>query len=350
MQEHPFFSVIVLNYNGKSLIEPCLSSLLNSDYPNFEIILVDNASCDGSVELAVEISKTDRRLRIIKNSSNSFYTGGNNIGINNAKGDFILILNNDTEIEKKCLRELSDALKKENIGAAQPKILIQGGHSMIDNTGGIIDFYGYTKGRGQREIDKGQFDNDEDIFYAGGTAMALKKSVLDKVGIFDAKFVAHWEDVDLSWRIRLAGYGIIFVPKAIIEHKISRTIKKFGNKANISFHIRKNRISGLIKNYNLLHLFSFLPFVLLFYLLIFLKELFFDRNMALAFTSISALLWNLKELPYILNRRKIVQGEIRAVSDRQIMRNMYNKSILLQDYFKPFFGSIWKRGLKCLSK
>lgn len=342
MQEYPLFSVIVLNYNGKGLIEPCLSSLLNNDYPNFEIILVDNASGDGSAELAKEISKTDRRLRIIKNSSNLFYTGGNNIGINNAKGDFILILNNDTEIEKKCLRELSKALKEESIGAAQPKILIQGRPSLIDNTGGIIDFYGYSRGRGQQEIDKSQFDNDEDIFYAGGTAMALKKSVLDKVGIFDAKFVAHWEDVDLSWRIRLAGYRIIFVPRAVIEHKISRTIHKFGNKAKISFHIRKNRVAGLIKNYNFLNLVRFLPFVLLFYMLIFLKELFFDRNMTLAFTSISALLWNLKELPYILNRRRIVQNEIRAISDREIIRNMYNKSILLQDYFKPFLGSIWK--------
>ncbi len=336
MQPFPLFSVIVLNYNGRDIIEPCLSSVLKSDYPSFEVILVDNASSDASVELVERLFGSNQRLKIVRNSDNLFYAGGNNAGINNAKGEYIFILNNDTEIESNCLSELSLALKDEKIGAAQPKILVYGETSIIDNTGGIIDSFGYTKGRGSREIDAGQFDNYGDIFYAGGTAMVLKRAILDKAGMFDPKFVAHWEDVDLSWRIRLAGYGIIFVPKAIIKHKVSKTIAKFGNKHKISFHIRKNRITGLIKNYNLFHLFGFLPLVVFLYLFLFLKELFLDRNIALACTSISALLWNIKELPYLLHKRQIVQKQIRVIPDREILKHMYNKSILIEQYFGPF--------------
>lgn len=330
MRNPALFSVVVLNYNGGSIIEPCLSSVLKSDYPDFEVILVDNASTDGSVELAEKLFGSDPRLKVVRNSENLFYTGGNNAGINSAKGEYILILNNDTEIERDCLSELALALQDEKTGAAQPKILIHAEASVIDNTGGIIDPFGYTKGRGSRQIDAGQFDNDRDIFYAGGTAMALKRPILDKVGIFDPKFVAHWEDVDLSWRIRLAGYGIVFVPKAVIKHKVSKTITKFGNKHKISFHIRKNRIAGLIKNYNLVHLLRFLPFVVSLYLALFLKELFLDRKLVLAFTSISALLWNIKELPYLLRERSVVQKKIRVLPDREIMRHMYKKSIIME--------------------
>lgn len=330
MQIFPLFSVIVLSYNGGDIIEPCLSSVLKSDYPNFEVILVDNASSDASVELVERLFGSNQKLKIVRNSDNLFYAGGNNAGINNAKGEYIFILNNDTEIESNCLSELSLALRDEKIGAAQPKILIYGETSVIDNTGGIIDPFGYTKGRGNREIDTGQFDNYGDIFYAGGTAMALKRQVLDKVGIFDPKFVAHWEDVDLSWRIRLSGYGIVFAPKAVIKHKVSKTITKFGNKHKISFHIRKNRIAGLIKNYNLFHLFRFLPFVVFIYLALFLKELFLDRKFALAFTSISALLWNIKELPYLLKERAVVQKKIRVLPDSEIMRHMHKQSIIME--------------------
>jgi len=330
MEKYSLISVVILNYNGKGIVEPCLASVLNSNYPNFEVVLVDNASCDGSIEIIEKTFGNNDKLKIVKNNKNLFYAEGNNIGIDNARGEYIFILNNDTEIDKNCLKEIAEAMKDESIGAGQPKILVYGQSSIIDNTGGIIDRYGYTKGRGSQELDVGQYDNLRQIFYAGGTAMVLKRNVLNEIGIFDPEFVAHWEDVDLSWRIRLRGYKIIFIPQACLYHKISKTIKRFGNYHRISFYIRKNRIAGLIKNYAFCNLIKTLPILILIYFLMFIKELNVDKDVKLALSSIWAIIWNIKELPYILRARWRVQRKIRRISDSQILNFMQSGFIVFQ--------------------
>lgn len=333
MQRYPLISVVILNYNGKGIIEPCLASVLNNDYPNFEVVLVDNASTDDSIQAVEEMFPDDGRLKIVKNSVNSFYAGGNNIGINHSKGECIFVINNDTEIDRHCLKEIAQAMNDENIGAAQPKILIYGQDTVIDNTGGLIDRFGYTKGRGRHESDIGQYDNLNDIFFAGGTAMILKRKVLEEVGAFDPKFVAHWEDVDLSWRIRLKGYKIKFVPKARIYHKISGTINQYGSRNKISFHIRKNRISGLLKNYSTVNLLKSLPVLLLIYLMIFIKESIIDMDIKMALSSFSAIAWNINELPYIFKMRRFVQSTVRRIPDAQIT-GLMERNCLLMDFLK----------------
>ena len=332
--KHPLISVVILNYNGRGISEPCVESVLNSDYPEFEVVVVDNASNDGSAEEIEQRFGNDKRLRLVRSPVNLFYTGGNNIGIRESKGEYIFVINNDTEIDRDCLSRISSAMRDERIGAAQPKILLYGRDSVIDNTGGLIDRLGYTKGRGSKEKDAGQYDGRPGIFFAGGTAIVLKKKVLGEVGVFDDKFVAHWEDVDLSWRIRLKGYKIVFIPEALIHHKVSQSIKKLSANEVVSFHIRKNRIAGLIKNYGLVNMLRYLPMLLLVYIFVFIKEALMDRKIKMALSSIYAIAWNLKELPCLLKKRRVVQNTIRAVPDREILAHFLDTSLVLEQFLK----------------
>lgn len=322
MRDSAFISIVILNYNGKGFLEPCLNSVLNSDYDNFEVVLVDNASTDGSVELIESIFGANRKIRIIRNKENTFFTGGNNIGIREAKGEYIIVLNNDTEVDPKWLREIALVMGDEEIGAAQPKIRIFNQNpAKIDYAGATIDKYGFAKGFGSGEIDNGQFDDVGDIFYAGGTAMILKRKVLDEVGIFDERFGMHWEDADLSWRIRLKGYRIVLIPKALVYHKGSLSMSKFTANAKVAWYVRKNRIAGLLKNYSAISLIKYLPVLILIYLLNFVRE-FFTVGTKVALSSFWAIVWNISELPYILAQRRIVQNKIRSISDQEIISHM----------------------------
>lgn len=334
----PLISVVILNYNGSGILEDCLDSVMKSDYPDFEVVLVDNASVDDSLEWAQNKFRTDARLRIIRNDRNLLFAGGNNTGIRNARGDLIVILNSDTQVERYWLKEIACMMQDEAIGAAQPKVLIYATSPVkIDYAGGGLDRFGFSRGIASQQVDHGQFDDGRDIFYAAGTAMVLKKRVLDEVGLFDEKFGMHWEDTDLSWRIRLRGYRIILIPKAIVYHKGSRTMHKFAKKEDVSWYLRRNRIFGLIKNYGAWNLIRFLPVTVLFYFMLFLKELFINWDLKLALSSIRAISWNIKELPNALRERKIIQKFIRRIPDKQITRFMEQKSIA----FEYLCGKLW---------
>lgn len=329
--KHPLVSVIILNYNGREFLNDCLESVLTSDYENLEVLLADNASSDDSLNKAKERFGNNPRLRIIYNSENLLYTGGNNAGIKAAKGDYLVILNNDTLVDRRWLKESIPLMQAdEHIGAAQPKVLVYGSNPpRIDYIGGSIDRFGFTRGIEAGNIDDGHLEQARNIFYAAGTVMIIKKNALDLVGLFDESFGMHWEDTDLSWRIRLAGYNIISIPKSIVYHKGSRTMSANVKKPVISWYIRKNRIAGLIKNYNAINTIIYVAGILFIYLILFLKELVFERRPLLAMSSVSAILWNVKQLPYLLRERKKIQGSIRKISDNNIIALMEPRPLFL---------------------
>ena len=330
MPKEPYISVIILNYNGFGFLEPCIDSVLRSNYSNFEVILVDNASWDESLSWAEAKARENGRLRIIKSAKNLLFTGGNNLGIANAKGELIIILNNDTEVDPDWLREIVLVMADKNIGAAQPKILVHKSSPLrIDYAGGDLDRYGYSQGRRRHQIEINIPDKIEEIFYAGGTAMILRSNILKEVGLFDQKFGAHWEDVDLSWRIRLRGYRIVLIPKAVVYHKGSQSMSQFVSRHRVAWYVRKNRLAGLIKNYSILNLLIILPILLLIYTLIFVKELVIDRKIKLAMSSFLAFIWNINELPYLLKERKFVQNRIRLIEDTNIIKLMKKKCLVL---------------------
>lgn len=333
MSEIPSFSIVVLNYNGKQVLLKCLESLLKTEYPSFEIILVDNHSSDGSIEEIEDKFNDLSILKIIKNHEPLFYAGGNNVGIKHAKGKYLIFLNNDTEVHKDWLMNLLEVFKDTSVGAVSPKILYYSDQNIIDNIGGELDLFGFGFGRAHNFTNSKQFDLNTEVFFASGVAMAVRKDILDAIGDFDDKFIFYSEDVDLSWRIRLYGYNILSASQSKIFHKVSKTTKVFSTKKELAFHSRKNRIAMLLKNYSVVNIFLFLPVTILIYLVIFFKEAIISRDLSLAKTAVDALKWNLDNFDYIMAKRKTVQKQIRKINDGAIIKKMRKFPLLLINRF-----------------
>jgi GT2 family glycosyltransferase len=316
----PLVSIIVLNFNGMDVLLTCLVSVLGSNYPNFELILVDNASTDGSVEEAEKLFHSDSRVKIVRNDRNLGYAEGNNVGINDARGEIIVFLNNDTKVDANWLTEMMRVFKDDLlVGAAQPKILNYDYPEKIDSLGGSINFYGFAIAiGGNLGINDFACSGMREIFFAVGSAMVVRRKLLNEVGFFDPSYFMFGEDVDLSWRIRLRGYKILLIPRAIVYHKISFTVTKTPN-IKIIWHLRKNRVVTLIKNYELKNLMKAFPVIVFICVANLLREI-AQKDMKKAFTNISSLVYSLKNLKQIWYERIIVQRKIRRVSDDEILK------------------------------
>jgi GT2 family glycosyltransferase len=336
MQKSNFakFSIIILNYNGKEFLERCLSSVLNTNYPNFEVILVDNASTDGSVEF---VKKNFPSVKVIANKVNLHFTGGNNIGIKAARGEYIVLLNNDTEVHPNWLSEIVKVMEIDpSVGLCQCKLLFMDNREEIDSTGGFINYLGLCEERGKGEIDKHQYDQIDEIFHAKGAALVVKREVLNEVGLFDSFFYYNYEDVDLCWRARLRGYKVVFCPKAIVyHHRSSPTKKKFQLKSEGMFHSAKNVIRMIIKNYALINLIFVLPVLILIEIsaavLLPIKG---QKDYSKAI--VKAMLWNIRNIKSTLEERRKIQL-MRRMSDKDIKRAM--KRVLKLDLKRPEFTS-----------
>jgi len=320
----PFVSIIILNYNGKIFLDECLTSIFNTKYENFEIILVDNGSSDGSVEYVKEKYGEKEKLRILALNKNMGFAKGNNEGFKIAKGEYIIFLNNDVRVEENWLKELVKVMEENsNIGAAQPKILLDDGIH-IDAAGCFIDYMGRVYQRGVFEKDKGQYNSMDEVFYAKGAAIIVKRKVLEEVGVFDPNYFLYYEETDLCWRIWLKGYKVVYVQNSIIYHKGGATIGKKRSPEAI-FHARKNHIATLIKNYELKNLVKYL-IPLIIRMLMYTIRLFLKRNLKIGGAYIRAIVWNIVHLKEILKKRAYVQKYIRKVSDKEVMSKMLKPS------------------------
>jgi GT2 family glycosyltransferase len=215
--------IIVLTWNGKADTLECLQSLQKLSYPNYKIIVVDNASIDGTAEEVLQLYPT---VELIRNSLNLRFAGGNNVGIKAAlknQADYILLLNNDTTVAENFLSHLIEAAESdEQVGMAVPKIYYHSDPKRIWYAGGKIDWWsGSISHSGVRETDNGQFEKIKTTDYITGCAMLVKKNVIEKIGILDESYFIYGEDADWSLRVVRAGFKLLFVPKAIIWHKVS---------------------------------------------------------------------------------------------------------------------------------
>lgn len=273
----PRVSIIILNWNGWRNTIECLESLYRITYPNYDVIVVDNGSEDESIQKIKEYAEgkievnsklfkynpenkpikvfeigeneakqgrfkrqlyekldVSRRMILIKNKDNYGFTGGNNIGIKFALSvldpDYVLLLNNDTVVDKDFLSELVKVAESDNrIGILQSKILRKDNISIIDSTGHIFRF-GRVVDRGHGERDKGQYDDKPDIFSACGAACLYRKKMIKEIGLLNEDFFAYYEDVEFSLRARRYGWKVIYVPKSVVYHKghgTSKTEPKF---------------------------------------------------------------------------------------------------------------------------
>ncbi len=187
--------------------------MLETDYPNFEVLFVDNGSKDASIDFVTKTFHSPL-LRIIQNEINLGYAEGNNRGIKNSEGEYIALLNNDVTVEPGWLKELINAMEQSNVGAAQSKLLQMDAPSLIDCAGGLLDFYGYHVERG-RGKNANLYNQQEEIFYAKGASILLKPEALEKTGLLDPRIFLYFDEVDLCWRIWLNGYKVAYVPRRL---------------------------------------------------------------------------------------------------------------------------------------
>jgi GT2 family glycosyltransferase len=244
-----FVSVIILNYNGKGYVEECIDSVLLQTYRNREIIIVDNGSQDGSVALIKE--KYHDKLNIIENGNNLGFSLGNNIGISSARGDYIALLNNDAVADMNWLNALVDSARRseENTGMWASKILFYDKRNIIDTAGHLMYPDGLNRGRGKGEVDTGQYDKEEEVFFPSGCAALYSKIMLDKINLFDPDFFAYGDDTDIGLKARIAGWKCTYVPTAVVYHKSSLTAGKYSPLK--AYLVERNRVWILIKYFPL---------------------------------------------------------------------------------------------------
>jgi len=231
-----------------AILKNCPTSVFDANYPNFEVLFVDNASTDDSVEFVKRNFGQNLRLRTIRNERNFGFAEGNNIGIRNAKGKCIALLNSDTKVDPEWLEELVEVIEYPGVGAVQSKLLAMDSPDLLDCAGGFIDYYGYHFERGLHEVSN-KYNKIGEIFYSKGASIAVKRKVLEKTGLFDPDIFLYFDDVDLCWGIWLNGYKVPFVPKSIVYHASSSIASKLQERTRLYFYVR-NHVLALLKNYD----------------------------------------------------------------------------------------------------
>lgn len=244
-------SAIILNWNGKDVIVDCIESLLLQDYASKEIIVVDNGSADGSLEMIRE--KYKGKIILIENGANLGFAEGCNVGIRAAKGEFIALVNSDSAMRADWMTEMVKGIRKSvSIGMCACKIYFWKQDGTIENTGQTISRDGLGRTRGRLEKDTGQYDTRSAVFCPSGCAALYRRKMLDECGLFDEKFFAYADDIDIGLRGRLVGYKCFYVPTAIAYHRLSAS---FGLLSPLkAFLLERNRLWVVIKCFPLPHL------------------------------------------------------------------------------------------------
>ncbi len=214
MNNFPKVSIVILNYNGKQFILEVLNSVLKINYPNFEVVLVDNGSTDGSLEL---VKKSFSKIVFIKNSENIGFSAGNNIGIKYSLergAKYVLLLNYDTQVKRNFLVNLVAIMERDKkIGISSP-IIFKNKSSQLWFAGGKINWL-KMKSRHQTKMIKTNYKKSD---FISGCAMLVKREVFQEVGLLDEDFFLYWEDVDFSVRAKRKGFNLLVSPKSQIYH------------------------------------------------------------------------------------------------------------------------------------
>jgi GT2 family glycosyltransferase len=248
----PYVSVIIPNWNGRDHLADCLNALRNQTFTDHEVILVDNGSQDGSQDF---IRTYYLEVRTLELGENRGFTGACNAGLSIARGEVLCLLNNDTEADPSWLAEIVDAYHRHpEVGIVTGKLLL---FDQRDHFHAAGDFYrvdGIPGNRGIWQVDQGQYDCEELVFSACGAAAAYRRKMLNEIGFLDDSFYFSCEDVDLAWRAQLAGWQVLYVPRAVVYHKLkasggSGKTSSFYDGRNFLFVLWKNYPSSLFRKY-----------------------------------------------------------------------------------------------------
>ena len=334
--KHPLVSVILVNWNGKKYLDACLESLRVVKYSPYEIIVVDNASTDGS---AAWVKATYAHVRLVENKENKGFAGGHDAGLAVAKGKYILILNVDTIVEPSFLTPLINRLERDpGIAVVQPKVVLGTNPRLIDSVGsfflpnGLLYHYGREK-----EEKLPEYNVPMDIFSAKGVCMALRREVIDRVGLFDPDFFAYFEETDFCMRVWLAGWHVVYEPTSRIMHAggaaSSRQPSSF-----IVYHSSKNVICTHLKNLSVVYALRAVFSVLLLYGVWIIISL-MTGKLSTAYAVLRAVWWNVLNFGQTLHKRKEVQRVMRTRPDEAFLPAV-TRLVKPSYYFEQFFGDL----------
>ena len=327
IEQKPLVSVIVVNFNGRVFLYNCIKAVLKNNYPEVEIIVVDNGSTDESVDYINKEFANLKNLKLVQLDDNFGPAYARNVGIKNSNGKYLAFLDNDTVPEYNWITSAVEVMENDStIGVGQCKILLRNHSKRLDYVGDYLSQYGFLIQQAEtNELDNGQYDSYSEIFSAKSAAMIARKDVCDKIGGFDPSYFIYVEETDLCWRIWLAGYKVILIPESRVYHEFSSSVVALGEKQNYfsKFHGCKNYITTLIKNLEVKNMIKIVPFHVSFWVAMSIW-LFFHMQFKSAGFIIKGIFWVILNIGSILKKRKKIQDS-RVITDKdlfpRIMRN-----------------------------
>jgi GT2 family glycosyltransferase len=335
-------SVIVLNYNGRNnlgekLLSDCLSSVLDSDYDDLELIFYDNGSTDESVRFVSDRFSSQGNLKIVADPRNLGFAKGNNRAYEQTRGEYVVLLNSDVIVKADWIKELIKVMNDDlTIGVAQCKILSLD-RTHIQTAGNLTDRSMQVYLIGKDAPDKGQYDRPCEITFACGAAFITRRSLIERIGLFDPDYFWYHDDVDFSWRARLAGFKVVTVPSAIVYHKGSGTSKQSFRTGQGWFYFLTSNFGLFVKNFTTR---SYLTCGTKFLVsnLMDITGLLLQRDSK---TPLRFLLWIFKNFRSNWKKHLDVQTRIRKVSDKEVFRTFLDSTIFflrIERYFDRLVG------------
>ncbi len=308
--------VVIPNWNGADFIAPCLESL-QSQTQKHTIVVVDNGSVDESVSVINEQFPSVHLIKLLKNTG---FSGGVNAGIRYAleqKADYVALFNNDATADIDWLQNLVNILDKdESVGVATGKLL-RSDKKHLDSTGDFYSIFGMPFPRGRNQKDNEQYDTPEEVFSASGGASLYRVSMLEEIGLFDEKFFAYYEDVDISFRAQMAGWKVMYTPDARAYHRIGATSSKLGGFTR--YHATKNFYLLYTKNMPGWLYWKYLPLFTLQAVRLCASSILKGGGVAYFKGMLRAIIL----VPYVMNKRIGVQRR-RKISIRELDKKLYH--------------------------
>ena len=252
MKKPPKVCINIVHVNGEEILNNCLKSIYETNYSNLQVNVLLNSTKDNSEKIAKKY-----KCRIFKSKKNLGFAGGHNFLEKKSEGEYIAIVNNDIETEKDWLKHLVDFAVKNRVEICQPKIKWLRNKDYFEAAGacgGFIDKYGYQFYRGRIfdniEKDKGQYEKAKRIFWACGSSVLIKKSLVKKIGLFDEDFFMYSEELDFCWRANISGAKIFSVPKSVVYHLGSYSINSMKLSSEKEYLLHRNTLLTFLKNYS----------------------------------------------------------------------------------------------------
>ena len=313
--DKPQISIIILNYNGEELLKTFLPSVFNLSYPNYEVIVVDNASTDESVSY---LKQHFPEARLVISDKNLGWGAGNNLGGRHARGKYLWFLNNDVKVAPDSLNELVNFMQSsDGVGLCVPFIYYYLDKEVVYSAGHSLNRFGQTRAIGQGKRERPPLSRPYCVTYASGCALLLRRNLYNALGGFDEDIFLGSDDIDISLRCWLQGFKVALVPSSTVYHVLRASSGKAGDEAR-AFRSISSTLLVMLKNLQLTTLLTAIPSYLGICVITGLFNLLVRARLSYISALFKAVAFNLRLLPRTMGKRRILQRG-RKLTDRKIL-------------------------------